>query len=210
MRIVHLAVTPSTQDVARDLPVGTAVVAAFQTAGRGRLDRRWEAPPDTGLHATFVLPLRPLALFRAGVAAAGACGPRVRLKWPNDLLLDGRKVAGLLAEQHEERCLLGIGINLTWSPPGGAHLGVPRDALLPALAASLEAWWTRDEGDVLDAWRQRSDTLGRTVRVQLPDQTLGGVAEALDPDGALVVAGRRVVVGDVAYLRAAAEEVDRV
>lgn len=209
MRVVHLAVTPSTQDVARDLPLGTAVVAGFQTAGRGRLDRRWEAPAGTGLHSTFVLPGRSLAVFCAGVAAAEACGPAVRLKWPNDLLLDGRKVGGLLAEQHGERCLLGIGINLTWAPPGAAQLGVARDDLLPRLIASLERWWPRDDTDVLGAWRERSETLGRRVRVELPNQTVEGVAGAIDADGALLVDGRRVVAGDVVHLRATSPDPDR-
>ena len=202
MRIVHLAVTPSTQLAARDVPVGTAVVADHQTAGRGRLDRSWEAPPGTALLATFVLPARPLALFCAGVAAAEACGPPVRIKWPNDLLLGGRKVAGLLAEQHRGRCLVGTGINLSWSPPEAAHLGVARDALLPRLIACLEQWWPCDDSDVLEAWRGYSETLGQRVRVTLPTMTIQGTAEGIDPDGALVVAGLRVVAGDVVHLRA--------
>lgn len=200
MRIVHLGSVTSTQDVARDQPLGTVVVAAHQSAGRGRLDRVWEAPAGTGLHATFVLPLRSLAMFTAGVAAVEACGRLCRLKWPNDVLLDGRKVAGILAEQHGDRCLVGVGANLTCSPPGAAHLGISRDELLPRLVQSIEGWWTRDDADVLDTWRLRSDTLGRSVRVELPDQTLEGVAGALDPDGALVVGDRRVVVGDVVHL----------
>jgi BirA family transcriptional regulator, biotin operon repressor / biotin---[acetyl-CoA-carboxylase] ligase len=210
MRIVHLGSVTSTQDVARDLPLGTVVVADHQSAGRGRLDRVWEAPAGTGLHATFVLPLRPLALFTAGVAAVEACGRPCRLKWPNDLHLHGRKVGGLLAEQHADRCLVGIGINLSWSPPGAARLGVPREALLPRLVDSIEEWWPRDDNEVLDAWREHSDTLGRLVRVELPDQTLEGVAEAIDPDGALVVGGRRVVVGDVVHLDAAPGDSSRV
>lgn len=204
MQIVHLGSVPSTQQVACDLSLGTVVVADHQSAGRGRLQRAWEAPPGTALLATFVLAPRPLAVFCAGVAAAEACGPGIRLKWPNDLLLDGRKLAGLLAEQHGDRCLVGIGINLSWSPPGAAHLGVSRDDLLPRLVGSVEAWWSRHDRDVLDAWRRRSDTLGRFVRAELPSQTLEGVAEAIDPDGALVVAGHRVVVGDVVHLNAGA------
>ncbi len=210
MRIVQVDSVPSTQQVARDQPTGTVVVADHQSAGRGRLGRAWEAPAGSALLATFVLPPRPLALFRAGVATAEACGPQTRLKWPNDLLLDGRKVAGLLAEQHGERCLIGIGINLSWSPPGASHLGVARDDLLPGLMGSIEQWWPREGADVLDGWRHRSDTLGRLVRVELPNQTVEGVAEAIDPDGALVVGGRRVVVGDVVHLSAAPGNPSRV
>lgn len=205
MRIVHLARTPSTQTVARDLPLDTVVVADFQTAGRGRLDRVWEAPAGTGLHATFVRPARPLALFCAGVATAEACGPAVRLKWPNDLLLGGRKVGGLLAEQHGDRCLVGVGVNLSWSPPGAAQLGLARDDLLPRVIDAVEAWWTRSDAEILDAWRERSETLGQRVRVELPSGTVEGVADAIDPDGALVVDGRRVVAGDVVHLRPAAD-----
>ncbi len=210
MRIVQLGAVPSTQEAARGLPVGTAVVAQFQSAGRGRLDRRWEAPWGSALLATFVFPPRSLALFRAGIAAARACGPGVRLKWPNDVLLEGRKVGGLLAEQHAGRCLVGMGINLSWSPPGAARLGVPREDLLGDLIPSLEEWWSRADADILEEWRQRSDTLGRTVRVELPNEIIEGAAEALDPDGALVVGGRRVVVGDVVYLRATARDPEHV
>ncbi|MGH7883683.1 MAG: bifunctional biotin--[acetyl-CoA-carboxylase] synthetase/biotin operon repressor, partial [Candidatus Dormibacteraceae bacterium] len=127
MNVIRLAVTPSTQDTARNLPVGSCVVADYQTLGRGRRGRRWEAPPETSLLASFVLPPRQLALFAGGVAAASACGGAVRLKWPNDLLLDGAKVGGMIAEQHEDRSLLGVGINLLWAPPEGACLGVDRD-----------------------------------------------------------------------------------
>lgn len=210
MRIVHLSSVPSTQQAARDLPPGTVVVADHQSAGRGRLDRVWEAPAGGALLATFVRPPRRLALFRAGVATAEACGPGTRLKWPNDLLRDGRKVAGLLAEQHGDRCLVGIGINLSWSPPGAAQLGVSRAELIPRLIGSIEEWWSGEEVDVLDAWRKRSETLGRLVRVDLPDETIEGVAEAIDPEGALVVGGRRVVVGDVVHLSATSLDPSRV
>jgi len=116
VKIVRLASTPSTQEVARGLPLGSAVVADHQTAGRGRLGRTWEAPPGTALLASFVLPARPLASLAAGVAAAHACGPASRLKWPNDVLLGGAKLAGLLAELHGDRVIVGIGINLSWAP----------------------------------------------------------------------------------------------
>lgn len=204
--MVRLAVTPSTQAVARGLPPWTVVVADHQTAGRGRLDRRWEAPAGTALLASFVVPAHPLPTFAAGVGAAEACGPGVRLKWPNDLLLDGRKLAGILAEAHRDRVVIGIGINLTAAPPGAARLGpVDRDALLAAIGERLQHWLGAAPADLLDAWRARADTLGRRVRVDLGGEVLEGVAEDITAGGALVVAGREVAAGDVVHLRPAPE-----
>jgi BirA family transcriptional regulator, biotin operon repressor / biotin---[acetyl-CoA-carboxylase] ligase len=204
LRVVRLAVTPSTQDIARRLPVGSCVVTDYQTAGRGRRDRRWDAPPQTALLASFVLPMRRLALFAAGVAAAEACGPRVRLKWPNDLTLDDAKLGGLLAEQRGERCVVGMGINLQWAPPGGARLDRGRDELLEAVCAHLGRWFAAPDDEVLATWRLRSDTLGRMVRAHLPDGVLEGRAERITVDGALVVAGRVLTVADVVHLRSEA------
>jgi BirA family biotin operon repressor/biotin-[acetyl-CoA-carboxylase] ligase len=201
MRLIRLATTPSTQDVARGLPVGSVVVADQQTSGRGRLGRRWEAPPGSALLASFVLPARPLASLAAGVAAAEACGPSVRLKWPNDLLLDGRKVAGVLVERRGERCVVGIGVNLTWAPPGAGRLVTDRELLLERLRTKLEAWFTAAEAEVLAAWRARSDTLGRRVRVELPGETFEGLAREVAADGSLIVDGRMVTAGDVIHLR---------
>ncbi|MDQ6922481.1 MAG: biotin--[acetyl-CoA-carboxylase] ligase [Candidatus Dormibacteraeota bacterium] len=203
MRLIRLASTPSTQDAARGLPLGSVVVADQQTAGRGRLGRRWDAPPGSALLASFVLPSRPLASLAAGVAAAVACGESVRLKWPNDLLIDGRKLAGILVEQRGGRCVVGIGVNLTWAPPGAGRLEADRDRLLERLKAELERWFAADDSEVLAAWRTRSDTLGRRVRVELPGETFEGWAEDVAEDGSLLVGGRAVTAGDVIHLRAA-------
>lgn len=203
MRLIRLASTPSTQDAARGLPLGSVVVADQQTAGRGRLGRRWDAPPGSALLASFVLPSRPLASLAAGVAAAVACGESVRLKWPNDLLIDGRKLAGILVEQRGGRCVVGIGVNLTWAPPGAGRLEADRDRLLERLKAELERWFAADDSEVLAAWRTRSDTLGRRVRVELPGETFEGWAEDVAEDGSLLVDGRAVTAGDVIHLRAA-------
>jgi BirA family biotin operon repressor/biotin-[acetyl-CoA-carboxylase] ligase len=203
MRLIRLASTPSTQDAARGLPLGSVVVADQQTAGRGRLGRRWDAPPGSALLASFVLPSRPLASLAAGVAAAVACGESVRLKWPNDLLVDGRKLAGILVEQRGGRCVVGIGVNLTWAPPGAGRLEADRDHLLERLKAELESWFAAADSEVLAAWRTRSDTLGRRVRVELPGETFEGWAEDVAEDGSLLVDGRAVTAGDVIHLRAA-------
>lgn len=202
MAIVRLPTTTSTQDVARGLPMGTVVIADHQSAGRGRLGRSWKCPPGSALLASFVLPLRSLASLRAGVAAAQACGPGTRLKWPNDVLLGGRKLAGIVVEARGEHCIVGIGVNLTWAPPGAAMLGaeVERDDLLDRLLAALQRWFAETDRDALEAWRERSDTIGRRVRVELPRETFDGVAEDIAANGSLIVSGRIVAAGDVIHL----------
>jgi BirA family transcriptional regulator, biotin operon repressor / biotin---[acetyl-CoA-carboxylase] ligase len=201
MRVIRVATTPSTQDLARNLPVGSVVMADEQTSGRGRLGRRWEAPPGSALLASFVLPAHPLASLAAGVAAAAACGEPVRLKWPNDLLIEGLKVGGILVERRGERCVVGVGVNLSWAPPGGAQLEADRDPLLERLAGELERWFKAPEPAVLDAWRAGTDTLGRRVRVDLAGESFEGMAESLAEDGSLIVSGRPISAGDVIHLR---------
>jgi len=175
-RIVRLASVTSTQEVARGLPVGSIVVADHQTAGRGRLDRRWEAPPGSALLASFVLEPHPLLSLAAGVGAAEACGPDVRLKWPNDLMLRGRKLGGILVEVSRGKAVVGIGINLS-------------------------AWTSASSSAILERWRELSVTLGRHVRVDMPGHTFEGMAQDIAEDGALVVDGQRVSAGDVIHLR---------
>src|SRR5260370_6555970 len=91
---VRLEVVTSTQDVARDLRIGSVVVADHQTAGRGRLAHRWEAPPGTALLVSFVLAPNPLLSLAAGVGAAPGRGRGVRLQWADDLPPDRRKNGG--------------------------------------------------------------------------------------------------------------------
>ena len=199
----RLRTVSSTQDEAASLPVGSVVVADNQTAGRGRQGRSWEAPPGSGLFATFVLPPGPLVVFAAGVAAAESCGPEVRLKWPNDLMLDDRKLGGVLAEIRGKKALVGIGINLTWAPPGAAELGADRDALLERLQPLVARWTAAGPEAIIGRWRELSWTLGQQVRVELGGEIVEGLAEDIAPDGALVVGGRRVIAGDVVRVRPA-------
>ncbi len=194
----------STQDLARGLPIGSVVVAEHQSAGRGRAGRTWEAPPRTALLASFVLPFSPLASLAAGVAVAEACGPLARLKWPNDVLLGDGKLAGILVEVRGEVAVVGVGLNLTWAPAGGALLGAEVDELLPRLHESLTRWNAAPPAQVLERWRALSATLGRRVRLELPGETLVGLAEDVLPDGSLVVGGRAFAAGDVIHLRDAA------
>jgi BirA family biotin operon repressor/biotin-[acetyl-CoA-carboxylase] ligase len=190
----------STQDVARERPIGSVVLADFQSAGRGRLAHRWEAPAGTALLVSFVLAPNPLLSLAVGVAAAEACGPPVRLKWPNDLLLDGRKVGGILVEATPAKAICGIGINLSWAPPGAAQLDQPRQELFTRLIPEVEKWSSAQADDVLTRWRELSDTLGRRVRVELPGQFVEGIAEDVNNRGELLVDGAVVSAGSLTHL----------
>ncbi len=217
----HVSETGSTNDdllaAARlGAPDRTVMAADHQTAGRGRLDRRWDAPPGANLLVSM--------LFRSGLsdphrwtqrmalAAAVACeqvaGVRPVLKWPNDLLLDERKLAGILAQAggadgRLDHVVVGLGLNVAWAPPDAAMLGRGTPAgVLRALLEELD----RLPEDCHEAYRLRLDTLGRQVRVELPDRQVVGRAADVRPDGALVVAvegGSDLVVsaGDVVHLR---------
>ena len=199
---LHLGETSSTNDRARTLatagaPHGTLVTARAQSAGRGRQGRSWSAPPGHALLMSLVLrgphPLLPLA---AAVGVCEAVGPETRIKWPNDALLDGRKLAGILAEgrPQEDWAVLGIGVNVAVrieDLPAELHeraatLGrSPADVepFLAELLASLERALALSTTDLLEAWRARDALQGQTI-----SWTGGtGTAAGIDGEGRLVV-----------------------
>ncbi|MDQ3148170.1 MAG: biotin--[acetyl-CoA-carboxylase] ligase [Actinomycetota bacterium] len=196
-------------------PAGVVLVADHQSAGRGRLGRRWEAPPGSALLVSVLL--RPeLALGRAhllsmaaALAASDACdalaGLRPPLKWPNDLVVEEAqgtlKLAGLLAESLVDggelrAVVLGMGLNIDAAPAEGAAAlndhrepgrpPVGRDALLASWLAHLSPWLDGLES-VLAAYRPRCSTLGRPVRVELADRSFEGRALDVTDDGHLLV-----------------------
>lgn len=192
---------------------GVVVGADHQTAGRGRRGRTWESRPGASLLVSVVLrPAPALVTLAAGVAAAEACaavaGAAVELKWPNDLLLGGAKLGGILSELVGDAAVVGLGLNLAWAPAGAASLGpsgplsggpgqgVDRGRLLDAYLAGLDA-----PDDVLARYRVRCATLGRRVRVELPGGSVEGVATDVDDAGRLLVDGRPIAAGDVVHLR---------
>lgn len=199
-RLVRLKSVTSTQDVARGLPVGSVVIADHQTAGRGRMDRQWEAPEGTALLVSFVLQPNPVLSIAAGVAAAEACGSEVRLKWPNDLLLGGRKLGGILVEATPAKGICGIGINLSWAPEGAARLDQPRDDLFNRLREKLYAWTAASPESVLARWRDLSETLGRRVRLEQSGKVVEGVATDITPRGELIVDGVSYSAGSLTHL----------
>ena len=200
---VHLRETESTNLVARDLaargaPHGTLVTADLQTAGRGRQGRGWSAPPGASLLCSWVVrDPGPLLSLAAGVAVAELAGEQTRVKWPNDVLIDQRKLAGILVEgrPQERWAVLGIGVNVALRPEqlpeelreGAATLGLETADIEPALARLrelLERWLEADDRDVLAAVRGRDALLGKPVRWDGGTGTGAGI----DRDGRLLVA----------------------
>jgi BirA family biotin operon repressor/biotin-[acetyl-CoA-carboxylase] ligase len=179
---VHRRLTGSTSDDARALasagaPHGTLVTALEQHDGRGRQGRRWHAPAGQALLMTLVLrettPLLPLA---AAVAVAELASPQAQVKWPNDVLLGGRKVSGILVEGRPQEgwSLLGIGVNVALAldelpaelRESAGTLGLEPAAIEPTLArllALLEDWLARPDEEVREAWRARDALLDRPV-----------------------------------------------
>ena len=240
-RVQWLDEVDSTNTRARDqarrgAEEGLVVVADHQTAGRGRLDRRWESPPGTNLLASVLL--RPgcdatdvhLCTGAVALAAADACrevaGVAPVLKWPNDLLVDGRKLAGVLAEGEFSgetlvAVIVGIGVNVAWPGPeeaggvclddvGTAAQPVDRQVLLERLLGALAGRRpllddASGRGTLADEIRRRCATLGQAVRVVLPGEEFTGLASGIDDEGRLVVetvsGPRLVTAGDVVHLR---------
>ena len=191
---LHLRRTDSTSERAKALaagaPHGLLVTAAEQTAGHGRQGRTWSAPPGEGLLMSLVLrrwdPLLPLA---AGVAVAEAAGPDARIKWPNDILVADRKVAGILVEAraHEGWAVLGIGVNVAvrefpaeLRESAGSLGRSPADVepFLRDLLASLDRRLRDPAEAVLAAWRERDALRGRVISWGGGTGTADGVDEA--------------------------------
>jgi BirA family biotin operon repressor/biotin-[acetyl-CoA-carboxylase] ligase len=220
-------------DLARaGAPDGVVVVADHQTAGRGRLGRTWEAPPGSSLLMSVLL--RPALAARrvhllgmaVALAAADACadvaGFSPGLKWPNDLVVGDRKLAGVLAEaafagDAVQWVVVGIGVNVNWPAELPASLRdiavaanhvagrtVDRERLLDRLLAHLDARRASLDAVASD-YRARCTTVGREVRVELREETCTGVALDVDDDGRLVVdvdgTRRTVAAADVVHVR---------
>ena len=199
-QVLRLDSVTSTQDVARELPIGSIVIADHQTAGRGRMERRWEAPPGAALLVSFVLQPNPLLSLAAGVAASEACGAGIRLKWPNDLLLDNRKVGGILVETTPQKAICGIGVNLTWAPEGAAMLDRPREPLFGRLRTEIDTWAAATPDAVVKRWRELSATLGRRVRIEVAGEATEGLAQGITAGGELIVDGKPFIAGTVTHL----------
>ena len=219
----HVGTVDSTNDEAARLAdagaaAGTVVLADRQTRGRGRLGRRWRSEPGN-LHASIVL--RPACSLMAAaqlsllagvaladvLADAAPADAEVGLKWPNDILIDGAKVAGILLESTGDRrgglahVILGVGVNLVWAPADAGYAttslqakGFPErspSTWLAGFATALAGWldrWQRDGfADVRKAWVARSYGLGGAVRLRLDKEDIDGRFVDLTDAGALLI-----------------------
>lgn len=215
---VHLRRTGSTNERARELaasgaPHGTLVTAGEQTSGRGRQGRAWVAPPDSAVLMSLVLRrFNALLPLTAGVAVCEALPVPALVKWPNDVWVGGRKVAGILVEGRplEGWAVLGIGVNVSDIPVELADVATSlrregfngsNEEVLGLLFAGLDRWLERPAPEVLAAWRELDALFGAEVRWIGSSGRAAGVNEA----GALLVdtASGRVVLdaGEVHLLR---------
>lgn len=217
-QIAYFSALPSTMDEARrraheSCMEGVAVQADEQTAGRGRLGNSWVSPKGN-LYITVVLrPPRPIA--QAGqisfvtalaladtFAAHGVPDDAIRLKWPNDVMLDGRKAAGILLESQmlpSGQCdflLIGTGVNLVAAPEDKACLNDYKTGTsihsfaatyMDALAARYANWLDHGFAPTREAWLQKAYNLGCDITARLPRETLAGVFSGIDVDGALML-----------------------
>ena len=223
-QVRHLDETGSTNtDLLGDLDAGlvgdrSVLVTDHQTAGRGRLDRRWDAPAGTNLLVSIAVSPVPSvpsqATHRVGLAALLAARTArpdavLSLKWPNDLLLGDAKLAGILAQRSSttDSLVVGLGLNVGWAPDDAALLG--SSASPAGLLASILSHFDQLPADIAPMYRAELSTIGRRVRVEVPGAAGNDVVEgrAIDVDehGRLLVESERGTVafdvGDVVHVR---------
>ncbi len=203
----------------------SVLVAEFQSAGKGRLDRTWVAEPGSNLLVSLLFRFadtikRPTHQFTqmVGMAAALASEQLVavtpQMKWPNDLLIDGKKVSGILAQGAADFVVVGIGVNVGWAPPDAVSLNAasrnaqtePLD-LLRAMLGHIDALESLDSAQLHARYVAHLMTLGQEVRVEMAKRVVTGRASSVLMDGRLeVVDGtgqtHLIDTGDVVHLRA--------
>lgn len=220
-------------------PEGSAVIAETQTRGKGRIGRRWESPPGLNLYVSIILrpPVPPQSAhnltFLSAVALAESIeafiSRKPEVKWPNDILIDGKKTAGILLEMDSEPdrvhfVIAGIGVNLNMkhsmlpevirpiatSVSEKAGREIDRAQFARSLFSSMEKWYkvylNGGFGPILDAWKGFFTMEGKALKVTSFDKVTTGVCAGVDPDGALLLKTAsgdvmRVISGDVESVR---------
>ena len=217
-RIHHKTETASTNLDARAGVHGDVFTADYQTAGRGRLDHKWHSPPKTNLMMSVVLSVEGLAPEQVatlplvvGLAVCKALPANCQLKWPNDILIGGKKVAGILCERQGDCVIAGIGINVKKQrfpdeiENKAIALGLDsieevRDGVLLELSKAYEQWKTDGFSTVYPSIAAVDFLKGREIAVRQTDNDAApivGVCGGIQPDGALDVGGVKVYAGEV-------------
>ncbi len=210
----------STNDTALSYPIGSVIVAQKQTAGRGRYGRTWSS--DIGnLFISIVLPdfaeLTPLLSFVAAVSVAYTLSNyKPRIKWPNDILINGGKVAGILLERQEDKVIMGVGINCI---PVSDNINMlystaslqnqeTKETILKRLCSNLNNCLSifKTEGFecIRNEWLKYAIGIKQQIRVNLPNETIYGIFEELTPQGAISLkladnTIRQITVGDIFF-----------
>ena len=230
----HKAVTTSTNLDAREGAPGDVFTADEQTAGRGRLDHRWLSPPGKNLMMSAVFDVKGFDPERistfpliVGLAVREAImyfvppnPPAVLLKWPNDVLADGRKIAGILCERTGDRVIAGIGVNVNQTEfdeeiaaratslallrgEDGIRIESVRYAVLSALSAHYETWRLHGFAALHSDYAAVDALRGHTVTVRQTDDDafpIHGLCDGVAPDGTLIVAGKPIFAGEAHIL----------
>ena len=229
--VFHHETIGSTNDEVRRLaaegaPHGTVVHASEQTAGRGRLAHTWFSPRGnlylsvllrTGLPAARGSELSFLTALAVADTVEALLPRQIRamLKWPNDVLVNGGKIAGILVEQIDDATVIGIGLNVLQAPSntgykattivangGIATVDGARDILLGRLGSHLAEWQAAGFGPIRQQWLDRSYPIGAAIQANVAGQSVAGHFAGLDPDGALLLdtptGRRRIVAGEIA------------
>jgi len=201
-RILYFDSIDSTQRVAAGEPAGTVILAGQQLAGQGRHGHSWHSEAANGIYCSIVLEPTPLLTLALGVATADAIaqatGIVCDLRWPNDLMLDGRKAGGILVQLVNGLAIAGIGLNVNHAafPPGldatslRLHAGreIDREDVLLALLPAIDAAMKEDSETILRLFAHASSYVaGRRVIVDQPGGVISGTTAGLDPAGYLIV-----------------------
>lgn len=232
-KVIYLPTVTSTMDVAREEALkgtdeGMVVIAGEQTAGRGRLKHRWLTPAGNVALSVILRPaikslpyLIMVASLAVVISIKSVVGAGGQIKWPNDILIDGKKVCGILIENEVRGnkvaySIVGIGINVSLKVKDYIEISETavglnskpsldlRTKLIRSLLQEFEQLYVKlpDGNNIYEAWRKNLVTLGKKVKATWGEQVITGTAEDVDEDGALMIRGEdgkltKVVAGDV-------------
>lgn len=222
-KIHHKLTTASTNLDARLGSHGDVFTADYQSAGRGRLDHKWESKANENLMMSVVLSVEGMEPEKVatlpiviGLAATKALSQAAKLKWPNDVLVNGKKLAGILCERHGDNVIVGIGVNVNVEKFSSEiasratslkllrsetlKVENVRDQVLDSLAVCYEAWKERGlDAAMREEIAKRDYLRGKTISVKQTDDDnapITGLCEGIAEDGSLIVAGQSVYAGE--------------